>query len=120
MIDKRILWWVGGGAVAASIVIAVTVNVVINNNTAGHKHLSCIELQQAIDDIGRPGFDLLPERIVDSARKQDGNCNVIGKDWLIVNGRLQRQMSGTKWQQITDDGSTTVIGDERSILDDFK
>ena len=119
MIDKKILWWVGGGAVAASIIVAVTVNVVINNNTAGHKHLSCIELQQAIDDIGRPGFDLLPERIVDSARNQEDNCNVIGKDWLIVNGRLQRQMPGTKWEQLTG-GATTVIGNERSILDDFK
>jgi len=113
MIDKKLLWWAGGGAIAVSIAVAVTVNVVINDNTVSQsatgKQLSCTELQQAIDDIGRPGFDLLPGYIADSARSQSRDCNVTGKHWSIINGQLQMRRVGH-----------TVIGDERSILDDFK
>lgn len=93
MLAKKYLLWACGGAIAIS--IAVTVNVVINDNTdsqsATNKQLSCTELQQAIDDIGRPGFGLLPENIADNVRmmQQDRTCNLSGKNWSLVNSKLQ-------------------------------
>ncbi|MFH1216518.1 MAG: hypothetical protein V1706_08450 [Pseudomonadota bacterium] len=112
MIEKKILLGAGGGAIALSIAVAVTINIVINDGTdsqpATGEQLSCTELQQAVDDIGRPGFDLLPRHIKEAIGMQDNTCNVTGKDWSIVHGQVHRQTDNT------------IIGDERSILEDFK
>jgi hypothetical protein len=112
MIEKKILLGAAGGAIALSIAVAVTINIVINGGSDSHsetgKQLSCTELQQAVDDIGNPGFDLLPGHIKEAIVMQDNTCNVTGKDWSILNGQVRRQ---------TDQ---TIIGNERSILEDFK
>lgn len=113
MIKKKILWWFVGGTIVVSIAIAVTINVVINNDKpATPEKSSCEELQQAIDKLGRPGIDLIPGDIKVAIRQQinDQNeaCNVTGKDWSINHGKLQIHRGNT------------IIGNERSMLDDFK
>lgn len=113
MINKKILWTSGAGAVAVSIAVAITINVVINNQTdqpASKTLLTCMELQQKINKLGRPGFDLLPEEIKENIRdmRQDHTCNLIGKDWSLNLGNLQTHIT-----------TQTNMHDGKVSLEDF-
>ncbi len=98
MIDKKI-WLLGGtGAIALSVAIAITFNIVVKNVTDPATQipgqLSCDELQIAINNLGRPGLERLPDLVKDNItwlRMQGENCQLQGKNWLLANGNIQIQ-----------------------------
>lgn len=117
MIDKKILWLGGAGAAAVSIAIAITVNVVINKDTdiqtSTPGQLTCIELQQAIDNLGRPGLNQMPQLVrdnIDWLRMRGEDCRLQGKDWLLVAGKIKTAPVAQR----------PVIGDEGNILGGIK
>jgi len=116
MIDKKILWLGGAGAAAVSIAIAITVNVVINKDTdiqtSTPGQLTCIELQQAIDNLGRPGLNQMPQLVrdnIDWLRMRGEDCRLQGKDWSLVDGKIKRTVPVAR-RTIKNDGATITGG----------
>ena len=116
MIDKKILWLGGAGAAAVSIAIAITVNVVINKDTdiqgSIPGQLNCIELQQAIDNLGRPGLNQMPQLVrdnIDWIRMQGEDCQLQGKDWSLVAGHIKRNAPVAR-RTIKNNGATITGG----------
>ncbi len=117
MINRKILWLGGAGAAAVSIAIAITVNVVINKDTAIQTRtpgqLICIELQQAIDNLGRPGLNQLPQLVrdnIDWLRMRGEDCSLQGKNWSLVDGEIKRNAPVAQ---------RPIIGDEKYNLNDW-
>lgn len=106
MIDKKILWFSGAGIGVISIAIAITINIVINNDTGNQENtpsqLTCIELQQTIDNLGRPGLDNIPKLVrnnIDRIRIQEDNCILQGRDWSLIAGKLKQFSEKNEWKK---------------------
>lgn len=115
MIDKKILWLAGAGVAAVSIAVAVTINIVVNKPDNTPDHLTCEQLQRAIDNLGRPPFDQLPAIIrndIEWIRVRDFDCRLNGGTWTLRAGKLPQTKPETVHRPILGDGS--------NILDDFK
>lgn len=107
---KAILWSVFIGGITY-VVIAVTVNLVAKESsieTAQLKKLSCSEIQKKIDELGPLTFDKLPVEIKRPIIRREIACNLHGKNWSMIDGNLQYKTDHT------------TIGDERSMVEDFK
>ncbi len=116
MISKKILWLGGAGAAAVSIAIAITINVVINNDTEIQEgtpgQLTCIDLQRAIDNLGRPGLNQMPKLVrdnIDWIRMQGEDCRLQGKDWSLIAGKI-KQTAPVARRTIKDNGATITGG----------
>lgn len=123
MIDKKIIWLGGAGAAALSIAIAITINVNINkdsgNQTTRPNQLTCVELQQAINNLSHPGFDQLPESIktnVVRIGKQEEHCYLQGKGWELIAGKIKQSPSKETWKKAIGK-ETTDTTDGKSMLD---
>lgn len=116
MINKKILWLAGAGIAAVSIAIAITINVIQSNNQKkSPDHLTCQQLQRAIDHLGRPAFDQLPKIIrndIEWIRVRDFDCVLNGGTWNLRAGKIPQPKSESVHRP--------VLGDESNILDDFK
>ena len=116
MINKKILLLAGAAIAAMSIAIAITVNVVVNKSAStdgAPDHLTCSQLQRAIDNLDKPALSQLPEIIrndIEWIRVRDFDCRLKGKNWTLLSGKLIQPKSVHR----------PVLGDESNILDDFK
>lgn len=95
MLNKKTLWIAGAGAAALSIAVAITVNIVTPDKPTAPQqpeHLSCAELQQAIDNLGKPSLSQLPAILrndIEWIRVRDFDCHLNGKNWTLAKGKIE-------------------------------
>lgn len=112
MIDKKILWMAGAGIAAVSIAVAVTINIVVNKpgDTTTPDHLTCEQLQRAIDNLDHPPLSQLPTIIrndIEWIKVRDFDCRLNGKNWILRHGKLQ-PINQHNYTNTTD--GTSIIG----------
>lgn len=112
LVSNKAFWIFGVlGTLAGSATFIIIINTQPDNNTKGlDPQITCTQLQNKINDLGRPGIDLIPSEVKKEIRRvmmENKSCSLVGKNWSLIQGKMQR--NDTK----------AIVGDERSILEDF-
>ena len=113
MINKKIFLLTGAGVAAVSVAIAITINVIVKPTDSNNisDHLTCQQLQQAIDNLDRPPFNQLPATIrndIEWIMVRDFDCQLNGKNWILKKGKLQ-PINQNKYTNTTD-GTSIMDG----------